>query len=163
MKHIIILFLTVSSTVAFAQNKFGIAGGMQLTGLHSKDHFNNFPDPRISFRIGGFYERTIREKYGIRTELSYSLAGGKGIDNRLDVSYLSIPILFYYKPIKQLQVHLGPEVNIFLGNSATRTFYNSKDFKPLDIGISVGSEFRISKFFWIVCAQLFRTHSCNRI
>lgn len=155
MKQLIVLFLIASSSAVMAQGKLGITGGVQAAGLHSKDNLNNFPDTRIGFRVGGLYEHPLTEKFGIRQELSYSLAGGKGGDSRLDLSYLSMPILGYYKPVKDVYFYLGPELNFFIAKSASGSVRNSKEFKPVDFGISFGMEYRITEYIGVSMRNYF--------
>lgn len=144
MIRLLVLLLFISSSV-IAQNRFGITGGVQLTGLHSTDNFGGYGDPRIGFRAGGIYEHDFTNVLGIRTELNYSLAGGKNDENRISISYISLPVLMYYKLTEQIRVSAGPELNIFLGYTRTASRWMPPTFKPLDFGISIGAEYRITE------------------
>lgn len=156
MKNFFTVLLLGASLCLMAQHTFGITGGAQLTSLHSRDDLNNFPDPQIGFRLGALYEYEFAEKFGLRTELGYSLTGGKTYrSEHLYLSYISLPILGVYSPVKKLNVYLGPELNVFLDDHATGPAYNSNEFKRFDFGVSLGSEFRITESFGVSLRNYF--------
>lgn len=164
MKYLLTISLLVFTFSLTAQHTFGLTGGTQLTGLHSRDNFNNFPEPQMGFRLGGLYEYELTEKLGLRTELSYSLAGGQNSNSEhLYLSYLSIPVQGVYKPVEKLRFYLGPELNILVNDHTTGPAYNSRDFKPLDFGISVGSEFRITQSFGVSIRNYFGLIHANEL
>lgn len=136
MKNMILFLLILVSFQAYAQKiNFGVKGGLNYsTFANSKDVYDEV-EPRVGFHFGLSLSKELSEKFSLRTEVSYSQKGitavdtviltdpfdGSVIDNFREVqekhaSYLDIPLLIDYQPIKNLHIRTGPQVSVLLSH-----------------------------------------------
>lgn len=124
------------------QLKFGVAGGFDLflftnhTGL-TFGNLNNrieISEPSTSY-VNLFLEKSLSEKYGIRTEVIYAIGGG-------DSNTLEIPIIFKYKAFKKLNFYAGVQANFLLIEK--NDFSNRAGF-----GFNFGVEYFLGDHFFI--------------
>lgn len=158
MKKIILAAIAVT-TVGFANAqdiKFGLKGGVNLSNF-TGDYRGL--SSRVGFQFGGFMEYSLSEKFSIQPELLYSSQGAKlkdssfdsSYENKTNVNYLNIPVMFKYYVVDKLSIEAGPQIGFliggktkddvtFVGGEKYSQSYNSKDdFKTLDFGLNFGA------------------------
>lgn len=146
-----ILFLTVLcccvSWVAQSQTRFGVSAGLNLSSLHSENNVTDYWDSKLGPALSIFVEHSFNKRIGLQLDLGYSAAGANfeywGDKEPLHVHYLSVPVVFFYKPIDQLKFFVGPELNYLLQvqfdlNLSTG---NDEKFKTIDYGLKAGIEY----------------------
>ncbi len=157
-KLIIILVLLSTVLINYAQVKYSISGGINLTNL--KNDWNLFDNPKIyprfgytfgcgievpvksSFFIGGQLN-LVSKNYAFDTEDFYG-AGTEGYD-RYSILYLDLPIVTGYR-YKELRAFIGPFFDYCLGGTNQHNLeYFNGDTDKGTIGIASSGELKSSE------------------
>lgn len=126
MKKIILTVMALSAFgAAQAQLKFGAKAGVNLATLTGD--FADDAKMKVGFNAGGLVEYKLTDKFALQGELLYSLQGAKTEDrtdylfgeyeeeeNKINLSYINIPILAKYYIVKGFNVEAGPQVGILV-------------------------------------------------
>lgn len=147
MKKIVVIAALVCCTASLAQAQLtpGIKGGLNISDV---SNFNG--DNRISGHVGLFLHHTINSRWCIQPELLYSGQGqkyntGEG-ERTLSLSYIQVPVMVQYYPIRQLYFEAGPQVS-FLTSAKSKGDgsdvevdgnYNKADF-GLNLGVGIAA------------------------
>jgi hypothetical protein len=151
----VIAALTVTSSFAQGEVRFGIKGGLNLASIGGDAYYAGFGgfNSRTSFHIGALVEIPFTDKISLQPEVLYSSQGSKtnygfgtSADTKLD--YISIPIMGKYHIIAGLSGELGPVINILASadglNSTTLIVGDVKNqYKSLDVGIGIGASYQL--------------------
>ena len=132
---------------ASGQISLGLNSGLSLTTLSDETLERDSWDSGVGYRVGGFSEIAFG-KVGLRLEMGYSFVTIKGaFDDKINLHYVSIPLTFFYKPIKRLKILVGPEVNFLLAQSGPNIpmSFGEEDFEKIDYGAHVEIEFLVTK------------------
>ncbi len=98
----------------------------------------------IGFAAGVFALVPIGTEFALQPELDYSLKGSKVDVDKLNLSYIALPILFKYTPsvVKGANVFIGPELDYLLSAKDVSPGNPTIDFKnqanKFDAGLVVG-------------------------
>ncbi len=155
MKKSIFIFtiLVVAFSSAQAQSfQLGLKGGANINKLTGKSFTDEFS---YGYHLGGFAEIGIGKKFAIQPEVLFNQAKVDTASkfNQLynslkddKLSYLSIPILLNYKPVKFLTLQAGPQFGILI-NKDKNILQNGQDaFKAGDFSLLGGVQLNLSKF-----------------
>ena len=107
-----------------------------LSGIVTGNTIENrleISEPSTSY-VNIFAEKSLSEKFGIRTEIIYAMGGGES-------NTLEIPIIFKYKPLKNLNFYSGLQANFLLVRK------NSVSNKA-GFGFNVGAEYYLGNHFF---------------
>ncbi|WP_439132784.1 hypothetical protein [Polaribacter sp.] len=135
--------------------KFGIAGGFDvflftsLTGVTTSTTFANrteISEPSTSY-VNLFVEKSLSEKYGIRTEIIYAMGG--------ESNTLEIPIIFKYKALKRFNIYSGLQANVLLVKK--NEIANKAGF-----GFNLGTEYYLGKNFFIDVRYVHKFSQLNK-
>jgi len=152
-KILILMFLTFSVFKGFSQTlNYGVGAGLNYSSLMISNFGNEEPKYKLGFQINAVVGYSINDKIGLRIEPGFVNRGtilsypGQS-DSKININYISIPILFKYSPIDKLSILLGPECAYRLtakstsdGNTADlKSMYDSK----VDLGINAGLIYRL--------------------
>ena len=143
---IVVLCFTIIIN-ASGQISLGLNSGLSLTTLSDETLERDSWDSSVGYRVGGFSEMAFG-KWGLRLEAGYSFVTIKGpFDDKINLHYVSVPLTFFYKPIKQLKILVGPEFNFLLEQSGPnmRMSFGEEDFEEVDYGAHVEVEFLVTK------------------
>ncbi|AXY76484.1 PorT family protein [Paraflavitalea soli] len=144
MKKIVFLAVIAccSASVLQAQLKPGIKGGLNVTDV---SNFNG--DNRISGHVGLFLHHTINSNWCIQPEVLYSGQGQKynapDGERTLALSYIQVPVMVQYYPIRQLYFEAGPQV-AFLTSAKSKGEGDKSDvevdnaYRKADFALNVG-------------------------
>lgn len=125
-----ILVLTVSiSTLAFfakAQESttFGIRAGVNFQNINGKDQMDDKleNDLKTGFHVGVNAEVPVAPDFYLQPGVLFTTKGAKidegGIDYKVNISYIEVPINFLYKPVLgtgKLLLGIGPYVAFGIG------------------------------------------------
>lgn len=124
-------FLVLTSLEAQQDERgyFGIKAGVNLANIRSANHFTdeNLLDQKIGLAAGAFYHLGIAKGLAIQPELLYSQMGTEYADNtsttlntagKLNLNYLSLPILIKVNPLKFLGIYAGPQLDYYMAGKA---------------------------------------------
>ena len=151
-KLLILALFCICANEATAQKlHIGFKGGANINKLTGKSFDDQFS---FGYHIGGFFSVGLGGKFAIQPEVlfnqinvdtssSYSTIYQFNKVNKVQLKYLSIPILLNYKPIKFITLQAGPQFGILTNKSKTLV-QNGKDaFKSGDVSMLGGVQVNI--------------------
>lgn len=154
-KILSLALLTIISTTAFSQKiHIGFKGGASINKLTGKSFKEEFS---FGYHLGGFVEVGLGKKFGIQPEIIFSQVNVdtsntfstvyqfKQLD-KVQLKYLSIPILLNIKPSKMLTLQVGPQFGILTNKSNTLLQNGKEAFKGGDLSMLGGVQINISHF-----------------
>ena len=135
---------------------FGFKAGANFTNMN----FNKgFPAPsqpvdpswNTGLVAGLFMEVPVIGQFYVQPEYLYAETGGADnvAGNTFKMSYLSLPLLFKYKPIKRLALMAGPQFDLLIKakqSSGTESFDSTHDTEERSIAAVAGIEFNILEY-----------------
>jgi len=130
-KSFLIIFLLSSSYFVKAQNFNAVLiAGMNASQING-DSLIGFN--KVGLVIGAGIENKFSEKSGLRLEFLYAQKGSSSIIDstnlavdpfKLRLNYVEVPLMFYYKATKKLNVEVGAALGLLLNAK----FSNGLDF-----------------------------------
>ncbi len=155
MKRIFLIglnFLFLRSS--YAQIEFGLKGGLNLATVRYINPDNS--KARVGWNAGVLAEIPFQDNLLIRPELLYSSKGfafsatQTGNEGSLKLNYISVPVLFGYRPNNKSKILLGPEFG-FLRKAVSKSLGIREDmtnlYRHFDVGFDLGVAYNISKAF----------------
>ena len=145
------LLTIIGTTVSAQKLHIGFKGGAsinKLTGKSFKDEFS------FGYHLGGFFELGLGKKIGIQPEILFSQTNVdtsntfssvyqfKQLD-KVQLKYLSFPILLNIKPAKMLTLQVGPQFSILTNKSNTLLQNGKEAFKGGDFSMLAGVQVNI--------------------
>src|SRR6185295_9214508 len=140
-------FLMCFSIASTAQSpvSFGLRGGVNFQNLNGKNESGGNLDNKLKVGVNVGVTADIpvaAPDYFVQTGLLFSTKGAKveagNITNKINLSYLEIPITFLYKPVVgegRLLLGVGPYLGFAVGGKADYGDINfDNDFKRFDAG-----------------------------
>lgn len=120
---------------------FGVKGGLNASTISRSnnntytDGYNNDDDKlKVGFHVGVFANIPVAEKFSIQPELLFSQIGSKveerftyvgstsgftsSSEYKVNLNYLTLPVMVQYNILPQLYVEAGPEFGYLLGGTA---------------------------------------------
>ena len=160
MKKIFLGLALIAGTFVFAQNtstdatppstsskiKFGLKAGLNVSNLSNMDM-----NSKTGFYGGVFVNIPVAKDFSVQPEVLYSAVGAKekgGSNAKLEIEYISIPVMFQYKVLPNLYVEAGPQFS-FLMDARLKDSEGSLLLKDatrgFDFGIGLGAGYNITK------------------
>jgi hypothetical protein len=139
-------FITLLSFSLQAQFNAGIKAGLNFSNINVDQQrdvgFDEIYDSNTGYHIGGFIENSFSTFSGLRIEALFSTKGAENriMNNKLDLSYLNVPLLFKIKPLPFWSLHAGGEFGFKIDESNQKIF----DDHTVDVGWALGTSI---KFF----------------
>ena len=149
---ILAIFCITAGTVTAQKLHISFKGGANINKLTGKSFDDQFS---FGYHVGGFVSVGLGKKFAIQPEIlfnqinvdtssNYSAIYQFKIVNKVQLKYLSIPIMLNYKPIKFITLQAGPQFGILTNKSKT-LFQNGKEaFKSGDFSMLGGVQVNIS-------------------
>ncbi len=144
-KIVILLALTLGvSLYSIAQFKGGFKGGFNSSDLivtSALDSLNNAEfKAKAGYNAGCFVNVLFLDNLGMQVDILFSNKGYnkkfEGTTDKINLNYLSWPVMFFYKPVEKLDIEIGPEFGLLM---------TSNDMlKSFDMGIDIGVRYYIS-------------------
>lgn len=147
-----LLVLTALQAQQDERGYFGIKAGVNMSNIRSANHFTDgdLLNSKIGMAGGLFYHLGLTKALSIQPELLYSQMGAEFDANALraespagkvNLNYLSLPILIRVSPFKPIGLFAGPQLDYYLGGKA------DYDGDVADQGLSYGSSGSSQTFF----------------
>lgn len=148
-KTLMLFALALSvSTLSFAQDfHIGVKAGANIFKVDGRSFKEEF---KFGYNVGAFAEIDFTKHFGIQPEVLWNQTNfrtGNTFNNlypegyndvKGKLNYISIPILFSYKPIKLISIQAGPQFGILL-NQDKNLLQNGKEaFKKGDFSLLGG-------------------------
>ena len=154
-KFVLLALICLISTATFSQKvKIGFKGGASINKLSGKSFKEEFS---FGYHVGGFVELNVGKKFAIQPEILYSQTNFDTSNsfssiyqfNKIDkvqLRYLSIPILLNIKPSKLLTLQVGPQFGILTNKHNTVLKDGTEAFKNGDFSMLGGVQINIMHF-----------------
>ncbi len=156
MKHLLFFyFLLFVVPFSFSQVTISSKLGLAHSTFLVPAEYSHVTDNKYknNFYFGSQTNIPLDEKRAVVFELMYVQKGTTGVpgsllDRQLELSYLSVPVLFNYTVLPKLHLHAGPEVSFLLGAklehpSTTRDM--APNFQGVDLGLATGISYDLFK------------------
>ena len=152
-KLVILAIFSIMGSAAFAQKvKVGVKGGANINKLTGKSFSDEFS---FGYHLGGMVSVGLGKKFAIQPEIlfnqinvdtssSYSTVYQFNKVDKVQLRYLSIPVLLNFKPIKYLTLQAGPQFGILTNKSKSLVQNGKEAFKSGDISMLGGVQVNIS-------------------
>jgi len=151
-KLLILAILCITAGATQAQKlHVGVKGGANINKLTGKSFDDEFS---FGYHVGGFFSVGLGKKFAIQPEVLFNQINVDTSSTfssvyqfnklgKVQLKYLSIPIMLNYKPIKFLTLQAGPQFGILTNKSKT-LFQNGKEaFKSGDFSMLGGAQVNI--------------------
>lgn len=152
-------FVILATATGFSQEvKWGVKGGLNYSNLRGIETTMTSDDGesikfsskgQVGFYIGGFAEYQISDKLAIQPELLISTQGGGrefktsgteygdyyavSVENKLNLTYLQIPVMLKYQVIDRLNIEFGPQIGFALSGKEKISIF-SQDGSDVESG-----------------------------
>ncbi len=152
-KLLILAILSITASATQAQKvHVGFKGGANINKLTGKSFDDQFS---FGYHVGGFVSVGLGKKFAIQPEIlfnqinvdtssSYSTIYQFNKVDKVQLKYLSIPILLNFKPIKYLTLQAGPQFGILTNKSKTLVQNGKEAFKSGNLSMLAGVQVNIS-------------------
>lgn len=137
---------TTTPSTSSSKIKFGLKAGLNVSSL-SNINMNS----KAGFYGGVFVNIPVAKDFSVQPEVLYSAVGAKekgGSNAKLNLEYLSVPVMFQYKALPNLYVEAGPQFNFLIDarlkkNASTSALKNAT--QSFDFGIGLGAGYYFTK------------------
>lgn len=155
MKKIFLLsFVILAYSTINAQGfKLGVKVGANVSGMSGLSFKDGF---QFGYHGGLVSEIMFSKKIGIQPEFLFSensLRTGTQFSNiytqalpnitNIKLKYLTIPILFNYKPVKLISLQMGPQFGILIDQTRSLANNAGEAFKGRDLSILTGVQINL--------------------
>lgn len=141
-------FILLIAAGAEAQIRYGIKGGLNLSDVVI-NNVNN-PDVEAAYKVkagihaGVFIAVDGENDFGLAAELLYSNKGVNAL-NRVNLHYVTIPVLLRYKLTEKWTAEAGPEIGYLVTANSKYGNLNSTWDNKLDLGLDGGLQYKLGK------------------
>lgn len=139
----IVTFATVSFSQGFHLGAKAGANLGKIEGQSFKDGFN------LGYQLGGFAEIDFTKGFGIQPEVLFSQTNTTVTDEplsglkpgeKINLDYLSVPLLLRFNPSKLLTINVGPQFSVLVNNHQTTGGNVVDAFKGGDFAMVAGAQ-----------------------
>jgi hypothetical protein len=151
-KKLLLALSLLLSMASFAQVQFGVKGGLSLANVAGIGSDNN--QARLGFYAGGLVRIALEQNLYLQPELLYALKGYRvpatqyTAEATAGFSYVNMPVLFGYKPGRNLMVLFGPEAGL-MTTAKSKSSGIETDlyafYRHFDLGLDLGFAYSIKK------------------
>jgi hypothetical protein len=145
---ILAILLTVGGAATAQKLHVGVKGGANINKLTGKSFDDEFS---FGYHVGGFFSVGLGKKFAIQPEVlfnqinvdtssSFSSVYQFKQLNKVQLKYVSIPIMLNYKPVKFLTLQAGPQFGILTNKSKTVLQNGQEAFKSGDFSMLGGAQ-----------------------
>jgi hypothetical protein len=131
----IVIFL-----VPFVMQGQGIGLGVKAGANWANQDVSNVDVKTVtSYHLGAYVNLNFSDKWGITPEVLYSAYGTEWDNAKVDLDYVSIPVMLRFKPVDLLSLEAGPQFS-FLTKANVENVGDVKDqLKNNDFGLAFGA------------------------
>ena len=142
---------TITATQAQLPFKIGVKLGANLNKLDGQSFKDGF---KVGYLVGGFVDLKVAKSISLQPELLFSQTTSTVSSNivnadqakKLNLHYMSIPIIVNYKLLPMLKLQVGPQFGVLLNSNESILQSGAKSFKSGDFSAVVGAQVNILKF-----------------
>ena len=152
-KLLILAIFSILGNAAFSQKfNIGFKGGANINKLTGKSFNDQFS---YGYHLGGFVSVGLGNKFAIQPEVLFNQVNADTSSNfstvykfnkvdKVQLKYLSIPVLLNFKPVKFLTLQAGPQFGVLMNKSNTLVENGRSAFKGGDFSMLGGVQVNIS-------------------
>lgn len=151
-KLLILAIFTMMGSAASAQKfSIGAKAGANINKIVGKSFSDQFT---YGYHLGGFFSVGLGNKFAIQPEVlfnqinvdtssTFSQVYKFNQVDKVQLKYLSIPILLNYKPVKFITLQAGPQFSVLMNKSKTLLENGRDAFKAGDFSMLAGAQVNI--------------------
>jgi hypothetical protein len=151
-----VLFVVLGSAASAQSLNYGLKASLLFSTVQGKGLKSNFTP---GFQGGAFVEWDLSKKWGIQPELLFTQSGTKKNNefngyyvsahntdarDKVKLSYVTVPLLLRYSPIKNLTFNLGAQYSYLFFANENLVKSNRDAFKKSDIGAVAGVQVNVA-------------------
>ena len=139
---ILLLSLTVIAKAQSADTHFGLKAGLNISSLDVKDGVDF--DSKAGFHIGGLAHVHLSPHFSMQPEIVYSEQGGKDGNEKWNINYINVPVLFQYMTGGGLRLQTGPQLGFAVSSKIKSGDIEQNikdDVKTVDVSWSLGASY----------------------
>jgi len=145
----ILILLGYTASAQKLQVGFKVGANInKLTGKSFEDQFS------FGYHAGGFFSVGVGKKFAIQPEILFNQINVDTSSNfssvyqfnkitKVQLKYLSIPVMVNYKPVKYITLQAGPQFGIMTNKSKTLLQNGKEAFKSGDLSMLGGVQVNI--------------------
>ena len=145
----ILILLGYTASAQKLQVGFKVGANInKLTGKSFEDQFS------FGYHAGGFFSIGVGKKFAIQPEILFNQINVDTSSNfssvyqfnkitKVQLKYLSIPVMVNYKPVKYITLQAGPQFGIMTNKSKTLLQNGKEAFKSGDLSMLGGVQVNI--------------------
>ena len=170
LKLILLAVITTVSMSVYAQDdnrdelRIGAKIGVNKANIYDENNDEFVADPNYGMAVGGFLAIPIGTYLGFHPEVMFSQKGFKGegtifgSEYKLErtANYIDVPLLFAFKPVKNITLLAGPQYSYLLSRKDEFTGFGidindeddfeNENLRKNTMGAVVGLDINISNF-----------------
>lgn len=151
-KLLILAIFSIMGTAATAQKfNIGAKAGANINKIDGKSFSDQFS---YGYHLGGFFSVGLGKKFAIQPEIlfnqinvdtssTFSQVYKFNQVDKVQLKYLSIPILLNFKPVKFITLQAGPQFSVLTNKSKTLLENGRDAFKSGDFSMLAGAQVNI--------------------
>ena len=141
MKKLFLGAAIAMSSLAFAQS-FGVKAGANFSNISEME-----ADTKVGFYGGLFMNAPIAAEFSIQPELLYNNLGAKEGDYKLNLDYISVPVMFQYNATPKFYLEAGPQFSFLIsakGKEDSKSVDVKDELNGFDFGVGLGAGYWIT-------------------
>mgnify|MGYP006168319911 FL=1 len=146
-----LLFVLIlgSASMQAQSAAFGIKGGANFSNLTGSETDMQFI---TAYHFGGLVEVNLLDFISVQPELLYSLQGAnmKAIDEKINLHYASLPLIFKIYFLEKLSLEVGPQFSVLISDNVENSKVNRTDSS-----FAAGLGFKLTEHLFIQGRYLF--------
>ncbi|WP_312393560.1 porin family protein [Chryseobacterium sp.] len=145
MKKLLLSLAIVGSSFAFAQT-LGLKAGLNVSTITADDS-----NAKAGFYGGAFVNVPVGKDFSVQPEVLFNGLGAKydgNSDLRINLSYISVPVMFQYNALPNLYLEAGPQFSFLIDSKFKYQNVSVKandQLKSFDFGIGLGAGYYVTK------------------
>jgi hypothetical protein len=151
-KLLILAIFCIMGTAATAQKfNIGAKAGANINKIDGKSFSDEFS---FGYHLGGFFSVGLGKKFAIQPEIlfnqinvdtsgTFSSVYKFNQVGKVQLKYLSVPIMLNFKPAKFLTLQAGPQFGVLMNKSKTLVENGRDAFKAGDLSMLGGAQVNI--------------------
>jgi hypothetical protein len=151
MKRLGLFFsLFLIASMSNAQIQYGVKVGLNLSDVVINNYSNPDVEPgyevKPGLHAGIFASADGDNNFGLSAEVLYSNKGVNAL-NRVNLHYVTVPILLRYHLNENWFVEIGPEIGYLVNAKSKYGNLNSIWNNKLDLGLDAGLQYQLNKLY----------------
>ncbi len=151
-KLLILAIFSIMGNAAISQKlHLGFKAGANINKITGKSFSDEFS---YGYHMGGFFNVGLGKKFAIQPEVLFNQINVDTSSrfsevykfnqvDKVQLRYLSIPVLLNYKPVKFITLQAGPQFGILMNKSRTLLENGREAFKGGDLSMLGGAQVNI--------------------